>query len=320
MDDHPLNALAGGLSAEFGFYPQLCDLKTERFSIRSHRNLKAIEVDVVADPGVHKDWIYPGAQRSLDFMSGRVRSLPHAARVFGLPKTHVLTLHQSANAGDLEFAVWCLSFFLGIRLTTEEAGFLDATPIKPGKLVDFILGGGCNEADVLELAMNYLHSERDDPRATKRVAAVINALFMSHYPQSLSFEQFQYLYMALDACFKLMVDKQAAKPPTNHSGRVQWMCEQFDMPVPDWAKHSREIPSSLSGVRNNAFHEALFFDEPLGFSIYGGSQPAADSGNTPLQMQALVSRLLVAILGKPGASYVSTPVDTRQRYALDLRE
>jgi hypothetical protein len=36
-------------------------------------------------------------------------------------------------------------------------------------------------------------------------------------------------------------------------------------------------------------------------------------------MQALVCRLLVAILGQPGSSYIKSPVDTRQRHALELR-
>jgi hypothetical protein len=273
---------------------------------------------VVGDPNAFKDWIYPGAQQQRDFMSGNVRSMPYNARVFGLPKTHVLTLHEGRSREELDFVVWCLSFFFGMRLTTTEAGFLDATPIKSGVLVDFALVR-CTVADVIELALDYLDSEGGDPRAPKRVAAVIHALFLAQYPHSLPFEQFQYLYMALDACFKLVVVKEAQKPSVPHAGRVQWMCEKFDMPVPDWAKSDKATPSSLSVVRNDTVHEALFFDGPLGFSIYGGNQPAADPGNITLQMQAMVCRLLVAVLGNPGISYVKTPVDTRQRHALELR-
>ena len=214
--------------------------------------------------------------------------------------------------------VWCLSFFIGMRLTTTESGFLDATPIQPRKLVDFSLSR-CTVADVIELALKYLESERGDSRAPKRIAAVIHVLFLAQYPQNLPFEQFQYLYMALDACFKLVAVKEAQEPRTSHAGRVQWMCEKFDIPVPDWAKNAKATPSSLSVVRNDTFHEALFFDWPLGFSIYGGNRPAPDQINTILQMQALVCRLLVAILGQPGSSYIKSPVDTRQRHALELR-
>jgi len=318
MERQPPNASTGGVSAQFGYYPKRCDIETGRFSVQSLPDHESRVATVTGDSNVLKDWIYPGAQQHRDFMSGNVRSMPYNARVFGLPNTHVLTLRESGSREELDFVVWCLSFFIGMRLTTTEAGFLDATPIQPGKLVDFSLSR-CTEADVIELALNYLESERGDPRAHKRVAAVIHALFLAQYPQSLSFEQFQYLYMALDACFKLVAVKEAQEPRTSHAGRVQWMCEKFDIPVPDWAKNAKAAPSSLSVVRNDTFHEALFFDGPLGFSIYGGNQPTADRGNITLQMQALVCRLLLAILGKPGINYVKTPVDTRQLHALELR-
>ncbi|WP_313271665.1 hypothetical protein [Stenotrophomonas sp.] len=320
MDEQPLDSQTRGVSAEFGYYPKPCDIDTDRFSVRTLTTLQESIAAVTEDPCTVKDWTYSGAQGHLDVFSGKTRLMPYAARVFGLPKTHVLTLHQSTNPLDLEFIVWCLAFFLGMPLTTTEAGILDAAPTKPGKLVDFVLARPCDESDAIGLAFDFLNAEPADSRAPKRVAAVIHALFLSHYPQSLPFEQFQYLYMALDGCFQLISAKGGVKLPRSHGERIQWMCTAFDMPVPDWARHATAAPSSLSVVRNNAFHEGLFFGEPLGFSIYGGNQPAADPGNTPLQMQALVSRLLVAILGKPETSYVKSPVNTRQRHGLNLRE
>lgn len=320
MEELPLDSPRRGVSAEFGYYPKLCDIDTDRFSVRTLTTLQESIAAVTKDPCTVKDWIYSGAQGHLDVFSGKARLMPYAARVFGMPKTHVLTLHQSTNPLDLEFIVWCLAFFLGMPLTTTEAGFLDAAPTKPGKLVDFVLTRPCDESDAIGLALDFLNAEPADSRAPKRVAAVIHALFLSHNPQSLPFERFQYLYMALDGCFQLISAKGGVKLPRSHGERIQWMCAAFDMPVPDWARHATTTPSSLSVVRNNAFHEGLFFGEPLGFSIYGGNQPAADPGNTPLQMQALVSRLLVAILGKPEASYVKSPVNTRQLHGLNLRE
>jgi hypothetical protein len=204
-----------------------------------------------------------------------------------------------------------------MRLTTAEAGFLDATPIKPGKLVDFVLSRS-SLADAIQLALNYLESERHNLRAPMRVAAVIHALFLAQYPQSLPFERFQYLYMALDACYKVIAVKETKDPNISHAGRIQWMCERFGISVPKWAQNAKATPSSLSVVRNDTFHEALFFDGPLGFSIYGGNRPSGDQGNVMLQMQALACRLLVAILGKPEVGYIKSPVDTRQRHALEL--
>lgn len=286
-----LNALLRGGSAEFGYYPVFCNIETGRFSIKTLPEHESIVAVVSGDPSVLKGWIYPEAQQHKELMSENVRSMPYNARVFGLPMTHVLTLSEDRNREELDFVVWCLSFFTGMRLTTTEAGFLDATPIKPGKLVDFILSRS-TITDVIELAQ---------------------------YPQNLSFERFQYLYMALDACFKLVVDKEKPKPRITHAGRVQWMCEKFAIPVPDWVKNTEAAPSSLSVVRNDTFHEAMFFDGPLGFASYGGNQRSAGQENIPLQMEALVCRLLVAILGKPNSGYVKTSVNTREIHALELR-
>ncbi|BEE12589.1 hypothetical protein VAWG004_10920 [Aeromonas veronii] len=318
VTEQTLNAPLRGVSAEFGYYPVFCNIETDSFSIRTLPEHESIVAVVSGDPNVLNGWVYPGAHQYREFMSGKVCSMPYNARVFGLPMTHVLTLSEDRNREELDFVVWCLSFFTGMRLTTTEAGFLDATPIKPGKLVDFILSRS-TITDVIELALDYLESERGDARAPKRVTAVIHALFLAQYPQNLSFERFQYLYMALDACFKLVVDKEKPKPRITHAGRVQWMCEKFAIPVPDWAKNTEAAPSSLSVVRNDTFHEAMFFDGPLGFASYGGNQRSAGQENIPLQMEALVCRLLVAILGKPNSGYVKTSVNTREIHALELR-
>ena len=41
--------------------------------------------------------------------------------------------------------------------------------------------------------------------------------------------------------------------------------------------------------------------------------------NLTLEIEALICRLLVALLGGVHADYVRSPVNTRQRYGLDLR-
>lgn len=149
MEGQPLDSPTGRVAAEFGYYPRPCNLDTDRFSVRTLTTLQESMAAVTEDPCTVKDWIYPGAQRHRDVFSGKTRLMPYAARVFGLPKTHVLTLHQSTNPLDLEFVVWCLAFFLGMPLTTTEAGFLDAAPTKPGKLVDFVLTGPGDESEAI---------------------------------------------------------------------------------------------------------------------------------------------------------------------------
>ena len=310
------DAAGEGVSSTLGYYPVPCDIAAERFSIETLPDYSIAVSAVAGDSYVYKGWVYPGPQSQVDIGSGRTHAMPYSARVFGLPKTHRLVLRQSKEPADLDFVVWCLSFFTGMRLTTTEAGFLDATPVTPGKLVDFILSR-CTLQHAVELALAYIDSERLNPRSTKRVAAVVHALFLAQCPRNLLFESFQYLYMALDACYSLMAAKEPKDPRVPHASRVQWMCEKFGLQAPPWATSTDTGAAHLAIVRNDAFHEGLFFGQPLGFAIDGGSQ-GIDSGTVILQMQALVCRLLVAILGRPKASYVQSPADTRARHALDL--
>ncbi|MEG0130567.1 MAG: hypothetical protein RR677_03670 [Acinetobacter sp.] len=306
-----------GVSAEFGYYPKPIEIENDRFSVKTLPNFQEILAAVKEDSNVYKNWIYPGAQQSIDF-NGVTSTRPYNARVFGMHKTHMLTLHNSDNLEDIDFVVWCLSFFTGMRLSVTEAGFLDATPIKDGTLVDFLLSE-CTIEDAIELGLDYLEAERSNFRATKRVTAVIHSLFLAQYPQNLPFERFQYLYMGLDSCFKLIQSKDENKAHVTHATRLEWMCKKFDIPTPKWAIMN-ENKSDISIVRNDTIHEALFFDEPLGFSIYGGNQSKYNQGNVILQMQHLICRLLVAILGKPKAEYVRTNIDTRQNKGLNLRQ
>lgn len=311
----PLDNQTHGFITEFGYYPRHLEIETESFSVKTLPDHKATVDSITNDKNVVKGWIYPGRQ-SVYIMGHGVRSMPFNSRVFSMPKTHILHLHNSKNKDDLEFVVWCLSFFKGIRLTPTEAGFLDATTIHPEKLTDFTLSG-CKEKEVIELALRYLASEIENPLAPKRVAAVIHALFLAQNPQSLAFEQFQYLYMALDGCFALVwaaVNKNSDTPP-NHFKRIKWMCKVFSMPIPSWATGK----SCISAIRNDNFHEAIFHGEPLGFASFNHIQTDVNQENIPLQMQALVCRLLAAILGVGDCSYITSNIDSRQYHSLKLK-
>jgi hypothetical protein len=293
-----------GICVTFGYYPHLCDTRIGDISVTTLTGLKKIVDDIEGSKSIEKDWLYVPARMGQ----------PH--RIFGLPKTHVLT-HENADSLDhVEFLVWCFSFFIGMRLTTTEAGFVDATPIKPGTLTDFSLSRG-KLRDALFLAESFWQKHHHNQRDVKLVMGIIHALFLSQYPPYLQFEEFTYLYIALDACYALAKSICGAPPNLSHGKRIEWMCQQFNAPVPDWAA-SDGPAGTVSAVRNNTLHEALFFEEPLGFAIYGGNDPLARNDNVPLQMGALTCRLLVALLGKPNCYYVTTPVTTRGIFDLDL--
>ena len=90
------------------------------------------------------DHVFPSSDAS---ERGGVTSEPYSSRVFSLPKTHAIEHSSAEYSKQLIFHVWTLSFFKGMRLTTEAAGFLDSTVIKPGVLVDFVPVGQDRASD-----------------------------------------------------------------------------------------------------------------------------------------------------------------------------
>ena len=298
---------------EFGFYPKPLQIEEGVITIETLPDLEC-KVSQVSSDGVEKNWIY--APR--DFISGRVRELPYSHRVFRLPKTHVIKHTKATSNEHVDFHVWVLSFFVGMRLTTTEVGFVDATPIKPMKLVDFILSNAAL-SHVIRLAETFWMRNIDIPRNAKRIVAAIHALFLGQNPQSFQFEEFIYLYTAIDACYALTKELQLPKSKRHtHGKRIKWMCEKLGIKVPEWGIPNSKGECKLSDIRNNTLHEALYENNPLGFAI--NREGAFE--NLPLEMANLICRLLVALIGGNDKSYLESPVDTRvyRRLCLDLEQ
>lgn len=306
------------VSAKFGFWPKKESISMDAVQIETLDDASNNVESVLCSEWMHKDWFYAPTAASYNIVSGVTTQLPYSSRVFQLPFTHRITHTTDDNKQHLDFLVWCLGFFEGIRLTTSEAGYLDATPVKTGKLTDFILTNGTQLSDAVELAERYWMDNMVDMRQGKRMIGVIHCLFLAQNPKHLSFERFTYLYMALDACFKLASKRFEPTKRLSHASRIEWTCQQFDIPVPAWA-----IPfdkgSEVSVARNDTIHEALFFEEPLGFATYGGNNDTGYSSSVLLQMEALICRLVVALLGRPDAAYVRSAVTTRQIHGLSLK-
>ena len=235
--------------------------------------------------------------------------------VFSLPKTHVFVHENAHNNDHLKFHIWSLSFFRGIRLTTESAGFLDATPINPGKLVDFHISGEGLLRSV-KLAEKFWIDNLSIPRQIDRFAAAVNALFMAQYPRALEFEQFLYLNSALDSCCAISKAIQPPSQPPSQAGRTEWLCKRLNIEVPRWATaidptiHGK---TEVGDIRNDAIHEALYMDEPFGFALHKpGDQ------HLILELQAVICRALVALIGGTSIEYVRSPINTQQMHGLNL--
>ena len=295
---------------EFGFYPKPLKICAGDITVSPLPDFDSIVAPMSDRENIKNDWIYAPPQRTRDFMSHTVREQPYSSRVFGLPKTHMIEHATATDDEHLDFLVWALSFFVDMRLTTTEAGFLDATPVKPGKLVDFVLLGQSLKRAV-ELAESFWMTNHSEPRNAQRFKAAVHALFLGQYPQALQFESFIYLYTAIDACYALTKALRCTQGQHRHAGRIKWMCDELGVDTPTWADTTVQGGVKVSAIRNDALHEALFMDAPLGFAVQGGV-------NLRLEMPALVCRLLVALIGGNDTSYLGPPLDTRQNHGLNL--
>ena len=205
-DTDPLDFSVGGITVG-----TLSDLKTK-------------VADVRENSGVDHDWIY----------APFFRRAPMPAALSGLPKTDSLSRAGADGPGHFDFLVWALSFFVGMRLNTTEAGFLDAMRIKPRALIDFVLSPR-EYQPALANADAFWRANKAHPIRVRRWIAAVHALFIAHYPQALQFERFINLYGALDACFTLAKDSHPVpKDRVRHDRRLSWMCSLFNMPMPVW--------------------------------------------------------------------------------------
>lgn len=293
------------LIAEFGYLPEALDFSVGDVTVSTLPGLDEKRKVIEEDDCVDGDWIYPGPQR-VRGLFGQESERPYPTRVFGLAKTHALAHATATDPEHLSFLVWMFGFIKGIRLTDTEAGFLDATPIKPGTLHDIAWAqhGG-------RRALGFADAfwRKHGSRISKVVSGVVHALFLSKKPHLLDFEELLYVYTAIDGCHAAWSAMNGKKPTfVPHGQRLMTLCTELNTCTPTWIR-------DVVAARNDVLHGALFFGEPLGFAVFGGNNlQARRPGNIILEMQCLVSRFVCAILGLPCSDYISSPVNTRSRH------
>lgn len=284
----------------FGFFPEAIDLRFGPISISTLDDFDNSLKQIQSHPDCSNGWIYAASQKSYDFLQQRETECPYPARVFGLPHTHSIRHEKAAPNEYLDFLIWAIAFFVGCRLTSTEAGFLDATPVQRGRMLDFYIPTN-QLGKFIELAENFWHQNKDTKRQTKRVCAAIHTLFLAGNPRLLPFESFTFAYITLDTCFKMMSEGEC-NVPNKHRERVNWMCEKINLAPVSW---------DLYKVRNDTFHEGLYFTEPLGFST-------GPPGNISLtmKMRNLACRLLMSIFGCQDQTYLTSNPEDRQQHLL----
>ena len=287
-------------SLNFGFHPNPLeiDVREVGVDIRALPNHEKDVAELRGSTRIEKDWYYAPASK---------------ARVFALPKTHMITHKKSDNEEHLKFHLWSFSFFSGLRLSAEEAGFLDATPLKPGTLVDFKPIGNSLSASI-DLAERFWITNRSDPFQHRRFNAAVHALFLAQYPHLLQYEEFLYLYIALDACYAIAKNLKSPICKAKHFRRAECLCEYFGMMVPDWARSNDNSQTEIANIRNWSMHEALYMGEPLGFALHG----IDTNRNLMRELKALICRFLVALIGGASVEYIQSSILSRQIQSLKL--
>jgi hypothetical protein len=283
--------MTAALSAEFGYFPEALEIVSGPITLSSRPDLAQTVANMATWPLAEGDWVFA----------------PPGERVFALPVTHRIAHEAADGPAHLDFLVWALSFFSGMRLSATEAGFVDGTPLKPQALVDFGSISRPQWVRALALAEAYWQANRASPAAVAQWTAAVHCLFLAQYRRALQYERFLYLYLALDACFALQKAASASKPPRLHSERIDWMCAEFGTPAPVWSVE-------VAKLRNATIHEGLYMGRPLGFALH--DRKSAE--NLPLEMGNLICRFLVALIGAPGSAYVRQPISTYQAQGLDL--
>ncbi len=194
-----------------------------------------------------------------------------------------------------------------MRLTTTEAGFVDATPIKMGKLVDFFVG----QNDFKEIFERiYVYNANTNDIQKMLIVSIIHSLFLSQNPIGLPYERFNFIYIALDACSKLLADDQ--KQPKNHAERPINICKILGIQIPNFFKiYAAKSMSELSELRNNLIHEGQNSMQPLGFD----QDTAVKLVEISSLLRKLICRALMFVLiGKNNPSvrqYLDCPLDSR---------
>ena len=246
---------------EFGYYPDPLPIKTGPVTISSLPDLEQIANGVRASSSIENNWYYAPPQQVRDLPSREVRERPYPTRVFGLPKTHRIEHTAATNEEHLDFHLWALSFFVGMRLTAAatENGFLDATPVKPHKLVDFI--PVCSSlTHAVELAEDFWNMTRDKPCCAKRFGAAVHALFLSQNPRNLPFEECM--------VFRSGMSRYGLKPVTTHSESDHVPTGITDHFRPEYA------PSSKSSKSAAASRTVQTMNSPIiGLINHQGSHP-----------------------------------------------
>lgn len=268
-----------------------------------HANIVAA---VLNSKRVLRGWYYPPIHAEHSFHHPDVEVPDHA---FVLPSTHGLTpTDRSIIDSDLaSLVVTALGFAVGMRLGLDGWAHYYRATTRKGELVDFF----CTRDSAEHFAR---HAEEYHIRYSNTEVAnfMLGALHWYLFSQSYqhAFEVLAAQCSVLDTCWHVfrLTDSHAPGKDIASSEWPQRMCDAFGIPVPEWARGSKQ--NLLSRIRNELFHGGTFAGEPVGFLTTPGH-----AGPLYKELIRLNARLIVALLGIR-SNYLTTPVDDTELHDL----
>ena len=291
---------------EFGFLNEEKIYETRYFFIKPLSDIQTRIEDIKNNFYIERGWIYP----------------PYEKENGGLTKPSiwydVCSSHSIEVKGDrkdfcedlITFAVLFFGFLKGTYLLPSNHGRFYRTPIEKEKLTGFFVRDKDIEK-IMDMAAEFYLSNYKNGISKRYQAAIFWFLFGQSYNHI--FERFDAQYRVLDGVFS--ISKELFKITENqknivHAKRIQYLCEYFCIPIPDWGICDENKESILSRLRNALIHEALFDGEPIGYKI--------PQENYSLEFPRLNEKLLLSIIGI--ASPVFNKMLGRNRYLISLNE
>jgi hypothetical protein len=288
---------------QFGFLPKSLDVSDGNISIRSTADGRTILAEFESGGRVSDGWY----QKPV----GKVRQ----AERYELPLTHEIEVRASQDDDELRFLILILGFLHGLRLLPEGWGHLHPTAVKTGRFNNF----GLKDSEIIPCLISASNFYAEN-RQTRNVKRLLSAITLSHWgqTQSLQFDEFNYLYMAIDACWKICEARyptavqrfRCGKRKTiTHSKRSKIMCDILGLSLPTIFDPSSAI--SVSSIRNDLIHEGIVADLSIGHAVI-------EADCLP-EMMELTEKLILGLLGVK-AGYLKTGGGDRQRHLLDLEK
>lgn len=242
---------------EFGFICERALYSTEHVTIKPLPDIDEKYKIIKDNLFIEEGWIYPPVK--IDSNGKPTKSMSF----YRLPNSHVLSINISeSDALDnlSDFIITFFGFLKGMQLKPNGHGHFYKTPINQAKLVGFIIDDN-DFNHILDMAINFFINHRE-------IAHIFHAVvFLFLFGQSYShgFEKFDAQYRVMDGCYNIS-KKLYGIQARNHAHRIIKMCNEFNIPIPNWAK-MLDGKSFLSQLRNELVHEATFAGDRIGYNL-----------------------------------------------------